>query len=71
MSYTVDITRKFEDDISAAADYFLHTLKTSAAAERLIDKTEKTILQIGENPLMFPLYHDEKLAQKGYRYTVI
>lgn len=71
MSYTIDITSKFEDDINAVIDYFLHTLYNSAAAERLINKAEKTILQIGENPLLFPLYHDEKIAEKGYRYTVI
>lgn len=71
MSYTIDITKKFEDDISAVTDYFLHNLYNSAAAERLISKTEKTILQIGDNPLLFPLYHDEKIAEKGYRYTVI
>ncbi len=71
MNYAVDITQSFENDVSSVIDYISHKLYNSTAAERILNIAEKTILQIVDNPLIFPLYHDEKIAKKGYHYAVI
>ncbi len=71
MNYTIDITQSFENDVSAVIDYIAHKLYNLSAAERLLNKAENTISQIGDDPLIFPLYHDEEIAKKGYHYAII
>ena len=42
-----------------------------SAAKRLFNKTKEVISHIEDNPLLYPLYHDEPLAKRGYRYAVV
>lgn len=71
MNYKLDITESFENDVSAVIDYISHKLYNLAAAERLLKNTQKIISEISENPFLYPVYHDETIAEKGYHYTVI
>lgn len=71
MNYSLDITESFENDVSSVIDYISHKLYNPAAAERLLKNAENTVSKIAENPFIYPLYHDEKIAEKGYHYAVI
>ena len=71
MAYKVKITQSFEDDLAAVLEYISQKLYNSTAARRLLINTEEKISLICENPLIFPLYHDDKLAEKGYHYVPI
>ncbi|MCM1060837.1 MAG: type II toxin-antitoxin system RelE/ParE family toxin [Eubacterium sp.] len=46
-------------------------LDNPPAAQRLLNNVADKILLIEENPLLYPLYHDEYLAARGYRFAVI
>lgn len=71
MGYKLIITKTFNDDLDDIVEYISQQLFNSSAADRLMKMAEEKISNISENPLLYPLYHDEKLAEKGYRYTVV
>lgn len=71
MAYKVFITRQFDRDIEETLDYISETLASPAAAGRLLKTVEETVARIVENPFLYPVYHNRKIADKGYRYTVI
>lgn len=71
MAYKVKITQSFEDDIADVLEYISQKLYNSDAARRLLGSAEGKISLICENPLLYPLYHDEKLAEKGYHYVSV
>ena len=71
MAYKVKITQSFEDDLAAVLEYISHKLYNSDAARRLLFRAEEKISLISENPLLYPLYHDDTLAEKGYHYLPV
>lgn len=71
MNYKLYITESFENDVSSVISYISHKLHNPAAAERLLKNAEENVYEIAENPFLYPLYHDEKIAEKGYHYAVV
>lgn len=70
MEYKLVVTNNFERDLSAALKYISEVLFSPAAARRLLKTAKIKIANIGENPFMYPKYHDEKISEMGYRYAV-
>jgi len=56
----------FERDLAAAHDYIEFTLQNTAAALRLIEDTEKAILQRLDNPLAFAPYRSLRERRHPY-----
>ena len=71
MNYSLDITESFENDVGSVIEYISHKLYNPAAAERLLNDAETTVSKIAENPFLYPVYHDEIISEKGYRYAVV
>lgn len=71
MNYSLDITESFENDVGSVIEYISHKLYNPDASERLLRNTENTVSKIAENPFLYPVYHDETISEKGYRYAVI
>lgn len=71
MTYRLDISQNFEEDLDATLDYISHKLHSPVAAKNLLHSTEEKLKLILENPQLYPLYHDEYLAKKGYRYAIV
>ncbi|MCH5348042.1 MAG: type II toxin-antitoxin system RelE/ParE family toxin [Oscillospiraceae bacterium] len=71
MEYKLIITQNFKDDLDSILEYISQQLFNSSAADRLMKKAEEKVRSIKENPFLYPIYHDEILAGKGYRYTVV
>lgn len=71
MKYKLFLSQNFEDDLEETLFYISNSLNNPAAASRLLNKTETIISNIAANPFLYPVYHDKKLAAKGYRYAVI
>lgn len=71
MIYKLVITQSFQTDLSNILQYISYKLSNPSAAKRLLDNTEKRLSLIKNNPFLHPLYHDEKLAQKGYHYDIV
>lgn len=71
MNYVLDITDIFRDDLLSAVDYLAIELDNFSAAERLELRTTKLLHAIADNPFLYPLYHDNKIAAKGYRYVTV
>lgn len=71
MTYKVIFSNAFEDDLDGALEYISRKLYNPSAAQRLLNKISDTVSLLEENPMLFPLYHDDVLAKQGLRYTVI
>lgn len=71
MTYRLEISKSFENDLDSVILYIAQRLANKIAAKNLLDKTQETIDIINENPLLFPLYPDDKLSKKGYHHAVV
>lgn len=71
MAYKLVISQSFADDLDDVLSYISDSLYNPTAANRLLGKVEKVITYIRDNPFLYPLYHDEELAERGYHYAVI
>lgn len=71
MEYKLKVTESFESDLDSALEYIAQKLFSPSAADRLMKRTEEKIKMICDDPFMYPLYHDEAIAEKGYRYAVL
>ncbi len=69
--YKAVISAAFEADLDSALAYIETELANAAAAANLLDRAEKAVSRIAENPLMYPLYHDDEIAARGYRCAVV
>jgi hypothetical protein len=56
----------FEQDLAAARDYIADTLQNPTAALRLVEDTEKAILNRLGNPLGYMQYHSKKDRKQPY-----
>ena len=56
----------FERDLAAAHDYIAFTLQNPAAALRLVEDTEKAIVQRLDNPLGFAPYRSLRARKQPY-----
>jgi plasmid stabilization system protein ParE len=71
MAFRVKHTEQSYDDLDGIIEYISEKLFDPQAAERFYNNVAEKIERLKENPYMFPLYHDEKLSAKGYRFAVI
>ncbi|MBW6473585.1 MAG: type II toxin-antitoxin system RelE/ParE family toxin [Anaerolineaceae bacterium] len=69
--FSVFITKPAEDDLQSAISYIADELKNPVAAQRLLDKAEKTIVTLTSMPLRHELVSDEYLRQIGIRVIPI
>ena len=69
--YKTVISDAFEADLDSALTYIETELFNAGAAANLLDRAEETVACIAENPLMYPLYHDEDIAARGYHYAIV
>jgi plasmid stabilization system protein ParE len=56
----------FEDDMAKVRDYITFDLQNPVAALRLIEDTEKAILNRSKNPLGFKPYYSKKDRKQPY-----
>jgi plasmid stabilization system protein ParE len=56
----------FYEDLSEAVDYISNKLNNTDAALKLIDLTERAILNRLDNPLMFQPFNSEKKRKNPY-----
>ena len=71
MAYKIIVTENFKTDLDEVLGYISHKLQSPTAAKRLLENTEKTIDFLKDNPFLYPLYHEERLTEKGYHYAVV
>jgi plasmid stabilization system protein ParE len=69
--FSVTITRPAEDDLRSAMSYIAVELKNPLAAQRLLNKAEKTIGTLASMPMRHELVSDEYLRQIGIRVIPI
>ena len=69
--YKTVISAAFEADLDSVMTYIETELFNAGAAANLLDRSEETVARIAENPLMYPLYHDDDIAARGYHYTIV
>lgn len=69
--YTLNITESFKNDLKSTVDYIKQNFQAPIAAQRLKNQVKMTYKKIKNNPLIYPIVHDEYLASLGYRFVVI
>lgn len=71
MEYKLFITQSFANDLDSALEYISLKLVNPTAAGKLLDLVQRDISDICDNPYMHPKYHNETLAENGYRFSVV
>ncbi|MBQ3567099.1 MAG: type II toxin-antitoxin system RelE/ParE family toxin [Oscillospiraceae bacterium] len=71
MKYKTIVAESFKDDLDSALSYISHKLLNPIAARNLLIKTEKVVTEITENPLLFPTFHIQPIAEKGYHCALV
>lgn len=69
--YSIKFTPHSRNDLDNIFDYISNTLYAPESAKNLMQKIEKSILNLSDYPLMSPLIDDKLLARKGLRKLVI
>ena len=59
------------DDLNEVMRYYCEELFIPQAAANFHNNVLKQIDLIDDNPMMYPLHHDEKLHAEGYRFVTI
>ena len=59
------------DDLNEIMRYYCEELFIPQAAAGFHNNIQRQIELIDDNPLMYPLHHDEKLSAEGYRFVTI
>ncbi len=69
--YKLIITKAAENDLRNAVFYIAYDLKNEAAANRLLDETDKQLSALCDMPECNQLVRDSFLASKGIRIKII
>lgn len=71
MAYNLIISPSFENDLDDTLNYISNKLYSPLSAQNLLNKAEKIISNINDDPFLYPKCRNESLAQKGYRYAIV
>jgi Plasmid stabilization system protein len=71
MNYDLIVSKYAHEDIDDIAEYILHELKNPQATVKFLNDIETSYSRVSENPKMYSLCNDGRLAQKKYRKIVI
>ncbi|RCW76937.1 type II toxin-antitoxin system RelE/ParE family toxin [Saliterribacillus persicus] len=69
--YTIKITPIAYKDLEEIYRYIFSDLKNEGAADNLLEKIEKSIMNLKEFPFSCSFVKDEILKNKGYRKLII
>ena len=71
MAYKLVVALSFENDFDETLDYISNKLYSPLSAQNLLNKAEKIISNINDNPFLYPKCRNESLAQKGYHCAIV
>lgn len=71
MAYNLIISPSFENDLDDTLNYISNKLYSPLSAQNLLNKAEKIISNINDNPFLYPKCRNESLAQKEYHYAIV
>lgn len=71
MEYNLIIAESFQQDLDSVLSYISVKLRNPIAARNLLIKVEKTVNEINENPLLFPVFHIPSIAKNGYHCALV
>ena len=71
MAYKIVFNASFYSNLNRALNYISNDLENPSAANKIMSKLTDVVSLLQENPMLYPLYHNKKLAKQGFRYTVI
>lgn len=69
--FNVNYTKPAEEDLLSILEYISNILKSPFAAESLLDEIEKQTEILAENPCIFILSKDKRLAKCGIRHVLV
>ena len=67
MRYRLIVSKEAHKDIDEITSYIAHELNNTHAAIGFLDDVEASYRHVGEQPLMYSLFSDERLQKQGYR----
>jgi plasmid stabilization system protein ParE len=66
--YSVTLTFAAKEDIRDLLHYLSNKLNSPQSAMELLDRIEKALESLKENPARFPLVRDERLTALGFHW---
>jgi len=69
--FTLEITASAEEDLDSITDYLGFELSNPPAAMAFLDEVDRVGDELVEDPEMFPLCKDVRLADLGYRKATV
>lgn len=69
--FGIEITANAENDLDQIVDYLAIRLANPPAAGALLDDIESVTDAIENDPEMFPLCKDDRLAELGYHKAIV
>lgn len=71
MAFKLAVTASYREEFNMAENYISNVLFSPIAAHNLAVRLDQAVSLIESNPFIFPLYHDEKIAKRGYRFASV
>ena len=71
MVFKVSFSRQAAIDFAEILNYISGELQNRKAANRFYNEVAKKLKLLRKMPYMFPLYHNESIGDKGFRYIII
>jgi len=71
MAYKVKYSEQAVDDLDEIIRYISQELLSPQSADNFFKAVYRKLGFLRENPYMYPLHNDDKLASDGYRFVVI
>ena len=71
MVYNAAYAEEASKDLSQILWYIREELLNPTAAHKMYGLVEEKLVLIKENPYIYPLHHDDKIAALGIRFVVI
>jgi len=69
--FTLEITASAEEDLDSITDYLGFELSNPPAATAFLDEVDRVSDSLQDDPELFPLCRDSRLADLGYRKAVV
>jgi len=71
MAYRTKLSDLAAEDLDEILRHYREELFLPQSAKRFYNAVSKQIDLIDDNPHMYPLHHDEKLRNEGYRFVTL
>ena len=71
MTYSVEFSEQGNHDLDEILRYISEVLLSPQAAQKFFSAVNEKLVMLQNSPYLYPLYHDDKLANEGFHFVTI